>query len=68
MEQKTKVPASTPARENSERRSISLYPPDWAVIDEISDRFGVNVSSAVRMIVRTWDGFDGGSVDNSDSK
>jgi len=63
MEQKTKVPAPKPVREQSERRSISLYPPDWAVIDGISDRLGVNVSSAVRMIVRTWDGLDGGGSD-----
>ena len=66
MEQKTSGQPPKPVRDQSERRSISMYPTDWAVVDGISDRLGVNVSSALRMVIRTWDGLNGGSDGNGE--
>jgi hypothetical protein len=38
----------------AERRSISLYPSDWAIVQAHAERLGVGVSTSIRLIVREW--------------
>ena len=41
--------------ESVERRSISLFPDQWAVIDEVNDRFDFrNVSNALRYVLSEY--------------
>lgn len=37
-----------------ERRSVSLYPEDWAEVDTMARVRGSGVSGALRMIIREW--------------
>lgn len=42
-----------------ERRSISMYPADWAIVErKASELGGVNVSLALRLIVREWEDYE----------
>jgi hypothetical protein len=41
--------------ESVDRRSISLFPDQWAVIDEVNDRFDFrNVSNALRYVLSEY--------------
>lgn len=37
-----------------ERRSVSLYPADWEIIDQSGASMGLSTSTALRVIVRQW--------------
>ena len=37
-----------------ERRSVSLYPSDWEIVDQSGARMGLSTSTSLRMIVRQW--------------
>ena len=39
----------------SETRTISMYPEDWAIVEQFADAEGYNVSLAIRKIIDQWD-------------
>jgi len=46
--------------ERVERRSVSMYVSDWRLVDELARRLGLDVSSALRVLVRTHPQFNNG--------
>ena len=42
--------------ETAERRSISMYPEDWQVVEAVASQLRIGVSGALRTIVQTWSG------------
>jgi len=40
-------------KERTEKRSISMPPRDWRAVEEYGSRRGLDVSSTVRMLLRT---------------
>ena len=44
----------TQAREYTEAGNVSLYPSDWAIVDEV-DTYDAGRSATLRRIIREWD-------------
>ena len=42
-------------RDTIERRSVSMYPAEWAVVDAKAQELDGNVSLTMRLIVREWE-------------
>lgn len=43
-----------PDGDSVERRSVSLYPQDWAEVDTLARTAGGSTSGALRRIIREW--------------
>lgn len=40
--------------ERVESRNVTMYPQDWAVVDQSGSSMGLSTSTALRVIVRQW--------------
>ena len=44
-----------PKRTRVEPRNIAMYPGDWVIVTRVSQRLGLdNTSAAIRYIIRDW--------------